>query len=309
MRKHYNTQTFIEAVKEKFPCFDYSKTNYISMQDEVTIICPKHGEQNINAFRLLNKSKYGCPKCGRNASKEFKTKSREQFIKEAKQLHGNKYDYSKVIYISSDTKVKIICPEHGIFEQLPSNHIKKDKPQGCPECTRHYWSNDEFLERVKKYHGNKYDYSKINYNGEWSKIEVICPKHGNWFPYAHNFASESNHCGCPKCKESNGERSVRVWLENHNINYKSEFRFSECKDKEELPFDFYLKEKNTVIEFQGKQHYKISTLWKDNNKFFLKRKHHDWLKRKFARDNNIKYLAIPYWELPNLNKILEEQLL
>jgi hypothetical protein len=308
-RINYNEKSYVLALKKKFPNLDFKKTKFINMKQNVVATCPLHGDFKINAFYFLHNTNYGCNKCGREASGNKKTKPKEQFILEASKIHNKKYDYSKVNYKNSNTKVEIICPFHGSFFMLPSNHINKNNPQGCPECIRHTWTNEEFIEKAKKYHGLKYDYSKINYTGEWEKIEVICKKHGAWFPYAHNFASDSNHCGCPKCKESNGERSIRVWLENNKFDYEQEYRFKDCKDINSLPFDFYLKKENLVIEFQGEQHYKLSKLWKDNDNSFKKRKHHDWLKRKYAKKNNIRYLSIPFWELKNVNTILESFIL
>ena len=110
----------------------------------------------------------------------MKRKTTEQFIAESKQIHKDKYDYSKSEYVNARTKVCIICPEHGEFWQLPSLHI--NQKCGCPECNgTKKRTNEDFIREAKKIHGNKYDYSKVTYNNVNEKICIICPKHGEFW--------------------------------------------------------------------------------------------------------------------------------
>ena len=103
--------------------------------------------------------------------------SQDEFIQKAKLIHGDKYDYSLVLYINSQIKVKIICKEHGVFEQLPNNHICRE--QGCPVCSCNKKSStEEFIKKSKNIHGDKYDYSLVKYTGFKNKIKIICPIHG-----------------------------------------------------------------------------------------------------------------------------------
>src|SRR5581483_6407391 len=98
-----------------------------------------------------------------------KKSNTEEFIKKARKVHGNKYDYSKVNYLGWNKKIIIICPIHGEFQQSPHNHIKGHsqdqtikKGTGCPECTHHKPLNNEiFIERAKEVHGNTYNYDKV----------------------------------------------------------------------------------------------------------------------------------------------------
>ena len=81
----------------------------------------------------------------------------KEFIAKAKEIHGDKYDYSKVYYVNLGTKVCIICPEHGEFWQTPYHHIKRK--QGCPKCGGRVKKNrEEFIEAARKIHGDRYDY-------------------------------------------------------------------------------------------------------------------------------------------------------
>lgn len=114
-----------EAIKIHGDKYNYSKTIYKTARQKVTIICPKHGEFEQLANAHLQGE--GCFQCER----ERRAKSTENFIKEAKKVHGDTYDYCKVNYINRNTPVIIICPKHGEFEQLPSNHLQG---KGCSHC-------------------------------------------------------------------------------------------------------------------------------------------------------------------------------
>ena len=97
-----------------------------------------------------------------------RTITTEDFIKKAKAVHGDKYDYSLVEYKNSRIKVKIICPIHGIFEQAPGNHLLG---AGCPDCSgRKRSTTEEFIQRARAIHGDKYDYSLVDYKNNKTKI-------------------------------------------------------------------------------------------------------------------------------------------
>lgn len=119
----------------------------------------------------------------------------EEFISKAKDAHGGLYNYSLVNYQNSSTKIKIICSVHGEFEQTPNNHISQK--QGCPICAGNKLMNKRgFVEKAKDVHGNIYDYSKVNYTGNKSKVIINCNKHGD-FEQKPNQHLNGN--GCPKC--------------------------------------------------------------------------------------------------------------
>lgn len=126
----------------------------------------------------------------------------EQFIQKAKAVHGNTYFYTKTNYINRKNKLLITCLEHGDFKQFPSNHLAGN---GCPKCSNVYkYNTEQFIEKARTVHGNRFDYSKVEYKSNRNKIIIICNKHGffNQLPQNH-----LQGIGCPKCRnEQIGDR-------------------------------------------------------------------------------------------------------
>lgn len=118
----------------------------------------------------------------------------QEFIEKAIQKHGDKYDYSQSEYITSKLKVKIGCKIHGIFPQIAQTHLSG---AGCPTCGgSQKLTTESFVERAKEVHNNFFDYSKVKYVNAHSKVQIICPKHGE-FPQ-RGIVHLNGH-GCPAC--------------------------------------------------------------------------------------------------------------
>lgn len=130
----------------------------------------------------------------------------EEFIKKARKVHGDKYDYSKVEYLYNKTEVCIICREHGEFWQKPKNHLGG---YGCPICSgRKKMRTIDFIKRAKQVHGNKYDYSKAEYKGNTEKVCIICPEHGEFMQRAgHHLRG----VGCSKCGIIKSSSAQKIW--------------------------------------------------------------------------------------------------
>ena len=199
MNKKLTTEQFIEkARKIHGDKYNYSQVEYIDAKTKVKIICPEHGEFYISPNKHLIGQR--CKMCSRKEFSKAQTLTTEQFIEKAKQIHGDKYDYSKVNYINSQIKISIICPEHGEFWQTPNSHLQGN---GCPICATNNRSmkqtltTEQFIEKAKQIHGNKYDYSKVEYVNNHTKVCIICPEHGEFWqtPNKHTI---SKH-GCPVC--------------------------------------------------------------------------------------------------------------
>lgn len=126
-------------------------------------------------------------------------KTREEFISDAIEVHGNKYDYNQVLYKNGTTKVVIICPIHGEFKQIPKQHIKGC---GCRKCAsvkngqQMKLSKDDFISRAQFVHGTMYDYSNVVYENSYTKVEITCPIHGAFYQQPNNHL---NGEGCPLC--------------------------------------------------------------------------------------------------------------
>ena len=166
----------------------------------------------------------------------------EEFIKKAREVHGDKYNYSKVEYVNSTTKVCIICPKHGEFWQRPNLHLQK---KGCPKCgrariaTSSSKSPEQFLQDAKKIHGTKYDYSKTEYVNWQTKVVIICPIHGE---FSQSPSSHIHGNGCPKCgKEMKRTPEViDCWFDSGAMPFAQYHYPFENKKlfKEQFPADF-----------------------------------------------------------------------
>lgn len=306
MSKKLTTEEFIKKAKKIHNNkYDYSKVFYINAKTKVSIICPIHGMFEQIAGNHLGGN--GCPFCKKLSISKKLSKKSKMFIEQAKQIYGDKYDYSIIDYTNSQSKIKIICPIHGTFEIRAEHFLQGHACRYCGIDKTAKSSKDDlnsFIQKAKSVHNDKYDYSLAKYINSQTKIKIICPMHGEFEQTPNNHL---NGDGCPVCSESKGERKIGIFLNNSNIDFFREYKFENCKDKKPLPFDFYIPSKNLLIEYNGGQHYKPVKHFGGYDSFLV-RKHHDWLKRKYARDNNIKLLTIPYWEYKMIDEILKENL-
>ena len=189
--------------------YNYDKAIYINSKTSVKIICPVHGKFSQAPSNHLQGK--GCLKCANSAQSNRTRKSTVEFIAEANNVHGYIYDYSKVEYKRGKDKVEIICPEHGIFLQQASNHLSGN---GCPDCgfkisaAGEKWTLNKFTSEAIKVHGDKFDYSSVDYKSALQKVIITCPVHGKFeqTPSTHLRAVY----GCPKCSNSsvNNDRKI-----------------------------------------------------------------------------------------------------
>lgn len=353
MPKKLTTQEFVE--KAKFvhgDKYDYGLVEYINNHTKVKIVCPTHGEFLQIAHDHIN----GCI-CKKCAFDKFKIPL-DVLIKRFVKKHGEKYDYSKVTYKDEKTKIIITCKLHGDFKQTPGSHMFGS---GCPKCNgRHFnYSNNDIIKRFKNIHGDKYDYSKINYinantkitiinkdyntehlilpynyhvkctkhnavnktdflikqfekihgnkynydfveyKGDNIKVSIVCNKHGLFLQTPNNHLRRK---GCPICKEPTGETQIKFMLLKFGICFKQQKRFIDCYDKYTLPFDFYLLDKKICIEFHGIQHYEPIE-WFGGEKMFKSQQKRDKIKMEYCKNNKILLVVIKY------NENIEEMLL
>jgi hypothetical protein len=221
---------FIEKAKFKHgDKYDYSlvKADYKRGKDSVKIICPKHG-----VFEQLGESHLygcGCNKCAIEFRAEKVRSNDSDFIKKAKIIHGDIYDYSLVNYKSAIKKVKIICNIHGTFEQRPNDHLNR---HGCPHCgvetvaIKRTKNTEHFIEKANIEHHFKYDYSKSKYINNRSLICIICPNHGEFWQKAN---SHLNGLGCAKC--SGSFMNTEYFIEKASIKHENKYNYSKVDYK------------------------------------------------------------------------------
>lgn len=257
-----STREFISrATKIHNGKYDYSKSLLTGTKSKVEITCPEHGDFFQKAECHL--AGYGCEKCAIDKRILALTMSTEQYIEKAFAVHGGVYDYSLVDYSRTHNKIKIICKTHGEFSQRASQHLLG---AGCPSCKLDTLSDifsdtkQTFSDKAKAKHGNKYDYSDIEYKNSQEKIVIICRRHGAFeqTPGSHLAGS-----GCPSCAEYGfntgkdgyvyfliSDRGIKVGITN-----KPSQRIK--KLTQHTPFDFHLiaKVKTTGAEAMRKEKY------------------------------------------------------
>jgi hypothetical protein len=279
--KKLTTEEFIEkARKVHGDKYDYSLVEYNGNRKKVKIICPVHGVFIQSSKGHLNGN--GCPECKHEETGKRLRKTKEDFINESRKIHGDKYDYSLVEYKDASTKVKIICPVHGIFEQYPHDHLKC---HGCIKCSGVYRRNTEdFITRSKKIHGSKYDYSLVEYKNADTKVKIICPFHG---VFEQRSIDHLRGNGCQKCKEYSTEKDIERILKKENISNITQKTFIWLKDERCMTLDFYIPKYNVAIECQGIQHFKPIELFGgiQNYEYTV---NHDQKKRELCEQHGIK---------------------
>ena len=363
MGKYLTKEIFVSRAKHIHgDKYDYSKVNYVDLKTKVCIICPIHGEFWQEPRKHL--SGCGCVKCGLGVytTDSFISKCKElygnnynfsnvlyvnsrtpikficnrcetvlykttnailsgnglckfcdgsgqvrntkQFILRAKEIHGDGFDYSNVVYVNSHSAVEIICKKHGTFKQSPNSHLRG---AGCPKCYGQYISTKEYIEKAKKVHGDVYDYSLIEYHGSSSMLKIICPTHGMFVQQAHNHLQGQ---GCPSCKSSHGENKILLFLRSKNVLFNKEYKIPNDNlfcNRINIFVDFYLPKNNSIIEFHGKQHYE-PIKWFGGEKKFKEQQERDMALRQYCKEHEIKLIEIPYWDYNNIETILNKYL-
>lgn len=298
------TEEFIEDAKKIHgDKFDYSLSEYKRAKTPIKIKCINNHifEQTPNDH--LNG--HGCKICaGWGTMKENK----EEFIRRSREIHGDKYDYTESEYTDHDSPLKIKCPHHGDFLMSPKNHLIQKR--GCVKCKSerkdgwirsNAFTKEKFMSLCMEVHGDLYDYSKAEYFNMVKKVTITCKKHGEFEQSPKTHIHQAH--GCPRCKVSKGEKQISDYLDVKNIKHYYQYVFEDCINVRKLPFDFYLPDYKTCIEYDGIQHYK-------SIEFFGGPEHlryiqeNDKIKNEFCEKNNIKILRIKYNQ--DINKILNE---
>jgi Zn finger protein HypA/HybF involved in hydrogenase expression len=211
------TEQFIEKARAVHgDRYDYSHVIYEKAHTPVEILCRDHGPFIQRPTNHL--SGMGCPECWKEnrdaASLRTAKEAADTFVQKARNVHGWNYDYSKVKYKNSGTKVTIICPEHGEFRQVPNSHLRG---AGCPKCgdkrtaQKKRRSFESFVTQANAVHDGVYRYYKTAYEGVHKKTRIRCAAHGDYYQQPANHMSGQ---GCPLCgREKRGQVRTERWLE------------------------------------------------------------------------------------------------
>lgn len=293
MPNKLTTKEFIKKANLKHDSrWNYSKSIYNGSKNKLTIICEKHGEFIQKASDHL--SGCGCPDCD-----PTKRLGLSKFIEKSILKHGDKWDYSKVKYGKNNYDlVEIICEKHGSFMQRPWAHLRG---QGCPDCSNNKLiTNKEFIKRSIKKHGDKYDYSLVDYKGRKKYVNIMCKKHGVFNQMA---SLHLEGFGCKKCKSSKLEDYFSKKLNEIKEPFEVDKRFEDCINKKPLPFDFYLPLRNTLIECDGIQHREPIEYFGGEERLKYQKKN-DKIKTEWCNTRNIKLVRLN--NNSEINKFIEE---
>ena len=295
--------------------FDFSQSVFAGLNKPVDYECRIHGHQHSGAKILLAGG--GCDYC---SGRMFYGPDFERL---AREIHGDKYNYSQVGEIKKKTQVVTIgCPVHGPYPQRVDLHLRG---HGCPECygQSNKWDVKErarrFFEKARNMHGDQFDYSEANYVDKRTPIRIRCKKHDYWFtcrPDEHVHV-RSGGC-CPYCTAPKSELEVMEWLDAHGIPYihnKPIPNNDPTLELEDLKADFYLEcdDEQIIIETNGQQHYKEINFFhnnpksmKKNKRDFKKQQHRDRYLRQYCKEEGITLLEIPFTEYDRIPSVLYE---
>jgi hypothetical protein len=279
--------------------YSYDESSYVKADSKLKIYCKEHGWFMQTGLNHISGTE--CPKC----TKQRQIIGTEQFIKNARAVHGDKYNYERVKYIHSKNIVEIVCYEHGVFKQRPNGHLRG---AGCPKCAdisvglQRRSNTEQFIKTAKEIHGDKYNYDLSEYITNSVPVIIICPEHGE---FKQDPNTHLNGCGCPICKESRGEKKIASYLKRHKIKFKQQQTFEDCKNILSLPFDFFLPDYNLLIEYDGIQHFEPKEFF-GGEEAFIALKKRDQIKTEYVNGHNsISLLRIAHTDFDNIETILD----
>ena len=271
------------------------KYKYIDISDKIILkdnIKIKFGDniytQNVNKH-LSGK----CPE------KNTPKKTTQEFVEESKKIWGERFSYNETEYFGALKKVKLFDKKRGVFiEQTASLHLQGFEAKSLDQ--------EEFIEKSKLISDFIYSYESCTYTNTTTKIKLNCPKHGDFQvkPIEHILYGLK----CKKCDESISTKKIKSILKKNNLNFIQQHKFEECKNKHQLPFDFYIPSKRTCIEFDGIQHFQPIEHF-GGIKAYEQLKQNDKIKNDYCEENYINLIRIRYDQIDKIEEILRRNLL
>lgn len=283
----------------KVPGFTWVGNEYVHQNSNTEWKCNNCGYVRMASYRtMINRDPPGCPICNPTSI----SLTVEIFTLRSQNVHSQRYDYSKVKLIDSRTKVEIVCPTHGSFWQQPTSHMSG---VGCPQCNPWRVKTPEDYHATASKNGILWVGnfpSRTDGNTEWE-----CTKGHRWLACYDNIKQGKS---CPACNTPRGERKVALLLDKLGIKYIHQYTFDACRNPlsgKLLPFDFYLPDDNTLIEYHGEQHYQPHKFF-GGERVFATQRFRDDIKAQFAANSNIPLIVLPYKEEKNIEQIVIEKL-
>lgn len=245
-----------------------------------------------------------------------------EFLARAATLHNNAYDYTDTCYTGMHSTITVNCPQHGAFSVMACNHVKRlsnsrISPAGCPQCGaqkvvarnragRKPYS--QFVQEANEVHGGMYIYDETTYTGINNLITMVCCIHGEFRQQGMNHLRGT---GCPRCKNSKGETRIARILDNLNIIHTRQYSFSDCvgDSGKPLKFDFWLPSHNTLIEYDGEQHFRPVRFHQQMSQeiadqMFDRTRQYDDRKNRFAASHSINLVRVPYYQIKDAGQII-----
>ena len=246
--------------------YDYSLAKYTGVFDNITIICPVHGKFEQEA--RVHLSGHGCPDCFRDKQKYIFNLTKEEFVRRARERHGDKFCYDITEYTKFVDRIKVTCKIHGEFETTAQYHVSPvaHNRGGCPECEKIIRSEecvipfDEFERRAKSLYGDTYQYK--NYLKISSPVTIVCPKHGEVQQDAYVHLRGS---GCPICSKSKNISTEEVDL-YETLAKHTDLKSGDRKLIAPLELDMVCHEHKFAVEYCG-------LYWHSDRKIADKRYH------------------------------------
>ena len=272
---------------------------YINADTKILLRCKIDGyEWMARPDRCLRGN--GCPECAGNKRRTY-----AEFLEELYEANPKIEAIGE--YINYNANIRFRCKiDNHEWEATPNNVITNGT--GCPVCgikkrakTRTK-PHDIFIQELKEVNPNVNVLEK--YKG--SKTKLLCKCSIDEYEWKITPSDLLSGYGCPKCRASKGELLIEKYLKENFINFKPQYKFKDCKYKSQLLFDFYLPKLNTVIEYDGRQHF-IPIEFFGGENAFKQRKVRDNIKDNYCKKKGIKLIRIPYTE-EDIHKYLDEQL-
>lgn len=292
----------LEYIKSKVEENGYTFISMEKVKDDkgrgqinVTIKCPK-GHITTKRWSNIRDNKK-CTKCTGN--KKFTLDE----IKEYVESFG--YKFLSNVYNGKDKKYDFMCDKG---HKYSTSYAVFRRGFRCPHCSgKSKYTINQVREIIEK---EGYKLLSTEYKSALDYIIVQCDEKHE--PYEVKFSDfNNNERRCPHCKKSKGEKRISEVLDNMNIKYHTQYKFEDCKSIKCLPFDFYIKDMNILIEFDGEGHYK-PIYWHGNKEVafdvFVGTIIRDTIKNDYCKKNNINLIRIPYWKFDKIEEILKESL-